>query len=272
MRKIRVVDVLHEADGAPVVRDGQPCRVTTSYRFKDKVYRPGDVIEMSDAEAKDELRTLGTMRDATGRTGRCGLLEPLEVYEEREAEKAQREAARRKPDDEDGIGLMQKQLEESVLQRKKIEQMVVERDRRHLEDQAAAQAREERARAEVPPDMAERLARLEREAREREEDARRRHQETAQRHAEQLKATEARAAQEKAEAERRATEERQAREKAEAAAARQKAEAEARAAKAEEAAKAQAAEMERLRKELADARAAPVPAPAGSSGPPKRPG
>lgn len=230
--RVRVVDQVYNADGHAVLDSkGRPRRCAGTYLYATRAYLPGDIIDMPANIAALELKLHG------GSEQLPPILERAEVHEAR----LRQQAEVRGREDHERTAFLRKQaeLEAQVAQSQKLKDLVRERE----EELRLKGGEVERARAEVPQDVAARLQRLEEEARAREEDAHRRHRETEQRYAELLRTAEGHAA--KAQA-------------------------------AEEAAKAQAAELERLRGELAAAKAprapAPAPGPAQPTGNPRRPG
>jgi len=159
--KVRVVDLVHDKKGRPVVDDHpDPSRRKQkvhggTYLYAGVVYRPGDVIDMPADVAERELRICGQHDDASGSSGRAPLLELFSDWEARQA---------KKPDEEKDIENLrnsfkrkQEELAAQVEQTRKFREMAEERQRQILrKDMEVSQAKEE-----VPPSIAEQLARQE---------------------------------------------------------------------------------------------------------------
>lgn len=158
--KVRVVDQVHNADGQPVLDGkGRPKRCQGTYLYGSTAYLPGDIIEMPADVAAKELRLLG------GSDHIPAILEPAERHE---ARLKQQEVLRNRDDHErTAFARKQAELDAQVAQGQKLKELIRERE----EELRVKGVDVERARAEVPQDVADRLLRLERDAAARAEQA-----------------------------------------------------------------------------------------------------
>lgn len=91
MMKLRVVKEVFDEDGHPVIdpSTGKPMINGGSYAFagpdgRSRAYMPGEVFEMPEEVALQELQLCGQSVDVNGHRGRRPLLERFEDYERRE--------------------------------------------------------------------------------------------------------------------------------------------------------------------------------------------
>lgn len=147
--KVRVVDLVFDADGRPIVDEhGKQRRNGGGYLYGRRQYLPGDVIEMPVNVAREELQLCGFSMDTNGHSGRHALLEPLEWHEKR-MERAAAEA-KGKEAEREAFARMSQDLQAEREQQLKLQQMIQEREAARVRDVAAA-------RAEVPADVQARL-------------------------------------------------------------------------------------------------------------------
>lgn len=156
--KVRVVDLVFDADDRPVLDEhpdpGQrkQRRNGGGYLYHGINYLPGDTIEMPAKLAREELKSCGFSQDAEGRGGRHALLEPLEWYERR---LAKQEAVQKDREQErQAFVRMSKELESERAQQRKLQDLIVERERLLAERDRQRHAEVSEAKAEVPPEVA----------------------------------------------------------------------------------------------------------------------